>query len=63
MKKKPKPDSASVWYYKISLLNQQIEELVQERDALLRMYIGDFNEVITDAEYAVLALDDHSTKR
>jgi len=49
--------------YKIDYLNNQIEELVQERDALLRMYIGDFNEVITDAEYVVLALDDRSTKR
>jgi hypothetical protein len=49
--------------YKIDHLNNQIEELVQERDALLRMYIGDFNEVITDAEYVVLALDDRSTKR
>ena len=49
--------------YKIDGLNKRIEELVQERDALLRMYIGDFNEVITDAEYVVLALDDRSTKR
>mgnify|MGYP007077420486 CR=1 FL=1 len=49
--------------YKIDVLNKRIEELVQERDALLRMYIGDFNEVITDAEYVVLALDDRSTKR
>jgi len=49
--------------YKIDHLNNRIEELVQERDALLRMYIGDFNEVITDAEYVVLALDDRSTKR
>lgn len=49
--------------YKIDVLNKQIEELVQERDALLRMYIGDFNEVITDAEYVVLALDDRINKR
>ena len=49
--------------YKIDVLNKRIEEIEQERDALLRMYIGDFNEVITDAEYVVLALDDRSTKR
>lgn len=48
--------------HKIAFLNKQIEELVQERDALLRMYIGDFDEVITDADYTVLALD-HSDKR
>ena len=48
--------------HKITFLNKQIEELVQERDALLRMYIGDFNEVITDADYTVLPLD-HSDKR
>ena len=49
--------------HKIKVLNDQIAELINERDALLRMYIGDFNEIITDADYTVIAIDDFSNKR
>ena len=48
--------------HKIKVLNDQIAELINERDALLRMYIGDFNEIITDADYTVIAIDDLSNK-
>ena len=58
----PRETTKEALRHKIAFLNKQIEELVQERDALLRMYIGDFNEVITDADYTVLTLD-HSDKR
>jgi len=42
---------------KIDVLNRQIEALMKERDALTRMYIGDFDEIITDAEYTVIDVD------
>lgn len=48
--------------HKIKILNDQIAELINERDALLRMYIGDFDEIITDADYTVIAIDDFSNK-
>ena len=48
---------------KIRALNEQIEALIRDRDALLRMYIGEVNEIITDAEYTVITLDDTSNKR
>ena len=48
---------------KINALNQQIEVLVRDRDALMRLYIGDFNEIITDAEYTVVDVDSSQRKR
>ena len=48
--------------HKINVLNDQIADLIYERDALLRMYIGDFDEIITDADYTVIAIDDSSSK-
>lgn len=48
---------------KIDALNRQIEVLVRDRDALMRLYIGDFNEIITDAEYTVVDVDSSQRKR
>ena len=48
--------------HKINVLNDQIADLIYERDALLRMYIGDFDEIITDADYTIIAIDDSSSK-
>lgn len=48
---------------KIDALNRQIEALVRDRDALMRLYIGDFNEIITDAEYTVVDVDSSQRKR
>ena len=48
--------------HKIKVLNDQIADLIYERDALLRMYIGDFDEIITDADYTVIAIDNSSSK-
>jgi hypothetical protein len=48
--------------HKINVLNDQIADLIYERDALLRMYIGDFDEIITDADYTVIAIDNSSSK-
>ncbi len=56
-------ESKAALEIKIRALNEQIEALIQDRDALLRMYIGEVNEIITDAEYTVIALDDTSNKR
>ena len=53
-----KAESKSVLHLKIDALNKQIETLVRERDALYRLSIGDFNEVITDAEYSVVVDSD-----
>lgn len=46
---------------KIEALNKQINVLIGERDALYRLYIGDMKEIITDAEYTVIAEDDLPT--
>jgi hypothetical protein len=59
----PRKITKAALEHKIKVLNDQIAELVYERDALLRMYIGDFDEIITDAEYTVIAIDDLSNKR
>jgi hypothetical protein len=59
----PKETTKAALEHKIKVLNDQIAGLVYERDALLRMYIGDFNEIITDADYTVIAIDDLSNKR
>jgi hypothetical protein len=59
----PKETTKAALEHKIKVLNDQIAELVYERDALLRMYIGDFDEIITDADYTVIAIDDLSNKR
>ena len=56
-------ESKAALEIKIRALNEQIEALIRDRDALLRMYIGEVNEIITDAEYTVIALDDTSNKR
>ena len=48
---------------KIDALNREIEVLMRERDALTRMYIGDFDEIITDAEYTVIDVDSPQHKR
>lgn len=48
---------------KIDALNREIEVLMRERDALTRMYIGDFDEIITDAEYTVIDVDSPQRKR
>lgn len=48
--------------HKINVLNDQIADLIYERDALLRMYIGDFDEIITDADYTVIAIDNSSSE-
>lgn len=48
---------------KINALNQQIEVLIKDRDALLRLYIGDVNEIIIDAEYTVVDVDGPQPKR
>ena len=56
-------ESKAALEIKIKALNEQIEALIRDRDALLRMYIGEVNEIITDAEYTVIALDDTSNKR
>ena len=56
-------ESKAALVIKIRALNEQIEALIRDRDALLRMYIGEVNEIITDAEYTVIALDDTSNKR
>lgn len=48
---------------KIDALNREIEVLMKERDALTRMYIGDFDEIITDAEYTVIDVDSSQHKR
>jgi len=58
----PKQTTKAALEHKIKVLNDQIAELISERDALLRMYIGDFNEIITDADYTVIAIDDSSSK-
>ena len=59
----PKETTKAALEHKIKVLNDQIAELMHERDALLRMYIGDFNEIITDADYTVIAINDLSNKR
>jgi len=59
----PRKITKAALEHKIKVLNDQIAELVYERDALLRMYIGDFDEIITDADYTVIAIDDLSNKR
>jgi len=59
----PKETTKAALEHKIKVLNDQIAELVYERDALLRMYIGDFDEIITDADYTVIAIDGFSNKR
>lgn len=59
----PRETTKAALEHKIKILNDQIAELINERDALLRMYIGDFNEIITDADYTVIAIDDLSNKR
>jgi hypothetical protein len=56
-------ESKAALEIKIRALNEQIEALIRDRDALWRMYIGEVNEIITDAEYTVIALDDTSNKR
>ena len=56
-------ESKAALEIKIRALNEQIEALIRDRDALLRMYIGEVNEIITDAEYTVIAIDDTSNKR
>jgi hypothetical protein len=56
-------ESKAALEIKIRALNEQIEALIRDRDALLRMYIGEVNEIITDAEYTVITLDDTSNKR
>ena len=56
-------ESKAALEIKIRALNEQIEALIRDRDALLRMYIVEVNEIITDAEYTVIALDDTSNKR
>jgi hypothetical protein len=56
-------ESKAALEIKINALNEQIQALIRDRDALLRMYIGEVNEIITDAEYTVIALDDTSNKR
>lgn len=48
---------------KINALNEQIEVLIKDRDALLRLYIGDVNEIIIDAEYTVVDVDSSQRKR
>ena len=48
---------------KINALNEQIEVLSKDRDALLRLYIGDVNEIIIDAEYTVVDVDSSQRKR
>ena len=48
---------------KINALNQQIEVLIKDRDALLRLYIGDVNEIIIDAEYTVVDVDSSQRNR
>jgi hypothetical protein len=48
---------------KINALNKQIEVLIKDRDALLRLYIGDVNEIIIDAEYTVVDVDGPQPKR
>ena len=58
----PKQTTKAALEHKIKVLNDQIAELINERDALLRMYIGDFDEIITDADYTVIAIDDSSSK-
>lgn len=59
----PRETTKAALEHKIKVLNDQIAELIYERDALLRMYIGDFDEVITDADYTVIAIDDFNDKR
>jgi len=58
----PRETTKAALEHKIKVLNDQIAELINERDALLRMYIGDFDEIITDADYTVIAIDDFSSK-
>jgi len=58
----PRETTKAALEHKIKVLNDQIAELINERDALLRMYIGDFDEIITDADYTVIAIDDSSSK-